>query len=149
MAVTLPPNRLQLAEHYIKSYAVVLPEAVSLDDALKPEYWAHVGPKLKQHDIVRLIPEDGSYFAEAIVLAAGKGYARLKVLRHEVLFGNDNAEADSVAAPALVELYVKWQGPHAKWAVIRKSDSEKLRDGFSDKGEAERWMGDHLRSLAR
>ena len=142
MAITLPQSRLQRAEHYCIAYAVVLPGDVSLEDALKPEYWAHVGHMLRQHDTVRFIPEDGSYFAEALVLQAGKGFAKLKLLRHEGL------EVEPAPAADIATLEVKWNGPHDKHVVIRKSDDEKLKTGFATKAEAERWMVDHARAMA-
>lgn len=143
MAVNLPPNRLQRAEHYCVSYAVVLPGAVALDEAMKPEYWAHVGKQLKQHDMIRIIPEDGSYFAEALVLASGPGFAKLHLLRHESLEGNAEPAADASG------LFVKYNGPHDKYVVIRRSDGEKLKTGLASKVEAQRWLDDHLATISR
>jgi hypothetical protein len=143
MAISLPPNRLQRAEHYCVHYAVVLPGGVLLDTALMPEYWAHVGRQLRRHDMVRIIPEDGSYFAEALVLDAGSGFAKVKLLRRESL------EETSEETGDLVTLFVKYNGPHDKWTVIRKSDGEKLKTGAAEKADAERWMSDHLKSMDR
>lgn len=144
MPVSLSPTRFQNADHYCTAYAVVLPADQSLDDALNPEFWAHVASKLRQHDTIRIIPEDGSYFAELLVINADRAYAKVKLLRHIPL---DEPAADSVAA--LIDLFVKWDGPHNKFAVVRKSDGEKLKVGFVEKVEAQRWLDDHLGSLSR
>jgi hypothetical protein len=143
MAVTLPPTRLQRAEHYCVAYAVVLPGGVTLDQAMKPEYWAHVGKNLRQHDTIRLIPEDGSYFAEALVLDSGPGFAKLKMLRHVSLEENGEAVAETV------DFFVKYNGPHDKWSVIRRSDGEKLKTGLAAKPDAQRWLDDHLAAINR
>lgn len=132
MTTPLSESRLQRAEHYFSAYAVVLPDGVKLDDALKPEFWVHVTKRLRQHDTIRLIPEDGSFFAEALVLAAGVGFVRLKMLHHVSL--EDEIETANDTGPA----YAKWRGPHSKWSVIRRSDGHVLQEGLPGRGDAER-----------
>lgn len=125
MSTPLNPTRLQRAEHYFSIYAVVLPEGTSLDDAMKPEYWVHVANRLRQHDTIRIIPEDGGYFAEALVTAAGHGFAKVKLLRYESL------EEDGAEPAETDPSYVKWGGPHSKWRVIRRSDGQVLKEGLT------------------
>lgn len=144
MPVSLNVTRLKQAEQYCTAYAAVLPHDQSLDDALNPEYWANVAATLRQHDTIRIIPEDGSYFAELLVLDAARGYAKVKILRHVLL---DEPVGDAEAP--LIDLFVKWDGPHNKFTVIRKSDGEKLKTGFVEKTSAQRWLDDHLASMAR
>jgi len=136
----LNATRLQRADHYFSDYAVVLPGADTLEDALKPEYWAHVAPKLRQGDTIRIIPEDDSYFAEALVRATGTGFAKLELLRH-IPF--DAAQTEAV--PDTVE--VKWGGPHDKWRVIRRSDGHVLARGL-DKAAALRESLNYARLAA-
>lgn len=129
MAAPITSNRLQRAEHYYNSYAVVIPAGIGLEEALKEEYWAHVAPKLRQHDIIRIIPEEGTYFAEALVLSAGRGFAKLRLLRHEPFEDEDQTDVNDAVE-------IKWRGPHAKWSILRKSDSQVLREGIVEKGDA-------------
>jgi hypothetical protein len=143
MAVTLPPTRLQRAEHYCVQYAVVLPGGVTLDQAMEPDYWAHVGKNLRQHDTIRLIPEDGSFFAEALVLTSGPGFAKLKMLRQLSL------EEDGEPVAATLDFFTKYNGPHDKHVVIRRSDGEKLKTGFATKPEAQRWLDEHAAAVNR
>lgn len=131
MAAPITSNRLQRAEHYFSAYAVVIPAGISLEDALEPGYWAHVAPRLRQHDLIRILPEEGGYFAEAVVLSAGRGFAKLFLLRNVPLEGEDQSNVND-----LVE--VKWRGPHSKWSIVRKSDDAVLRDGIVEKGDAMR-----------
>lgn len=131
MAAPLTSSRLQRAEHYFAAYAVVLPDGVSLEDAMKPAYWAHVAEKLRQHDTIRIIPEAGAYFAEILVLSAGRGYANVALLRHIPL--DDEAMAGDQGND-LVD--VKWRGPHSKWSLVRKSDGAVLKDGLVEKVDA-------------
>lgn len=144
MATTLPPNRLQPAGHYRASYDVILPGSVPIEEALKSEYWAHVGSKLRQHDTINIFPEDGTRFVEAIVLLAGRGFAHLHVIRDVALAAEEDA-----SDPALASLKVKFNGPHDRWTVIRVSDGEKLKTGCLNQAEAQRWVVDHLAAQAR
>lgn len=146
MAITLPPNRLQRSEHYFSNYTIVLDAGQTLEDALKPEFWAHVAKQMRQHDIVRIIPEDGSYFVEAVVLRAERLFAMLKVLREIPLVGVTPVEIEEPASAD--SLTVKWGGPHLKWTVLRKSDGERIKDSLTDKASAELWARDYLNTIA-
>jgi hypothetical protein len=142
MATSLAPNRLQPMGHYRAIYDVVLPTEVTVDEAMKPEFWANVGAKLRQHDVICLFPEDGSKFVEVIVLNAGRGFAKVAPIREVNLSTDDPIDEDGA-------IYVKWQGPHNKHAVIRRSDGEPLKNGFQTKAEAQRWASDYLAAQAR
>ena len=100
--------------------------------------------KLRQHDTIRIIPEDSSYFAELLVLKVARGFAQVKLLRHVALEdGAGEALSDDEG------IYVKWFGPHLKFCVVRKSDGEKLKEGLTEKTAAEQWARDYLGSLSR
>lgn len=131
MTAPLTPGRLQNAAHYYASYAVVLPAGLSFEEALKPEFWAHLAGRLRQHDTIRIIPEEATYFAELLVLSAGRGFVNVKTLRH-VPLGED--EIDSSNVNDLVE--VKWRGPHSKWSIVRRSDGAVLKEGVVEKPDA-------------
>lgn len=131
MSAPLAPSRLQRAEHYFAFYAAAVPAELRLDDALKPSFWAHLGDRLRQHDTIRLIPDDGAYFAELLVLSAGRGFANVKLLRHIPL---NEDELSEMVVPD--ELEVKYRGPHCRWSVIRKSDGHVLKEQLQEKGDA-------------
>lgn len=137
----LLPSRLQIADHYRSHYGVVAEDGVSLDDLLRPEYWAHVATKLRKFDIIEVLPEDGSFFVELIVLQVGIGYAKVMLLREVGL------EADEVL-PDADGVIVKWKGPHRKWAVIRTTDGQILRDGHEDKAAAALWAQGYAQTIA-
>jgi hypothetical protein len=134
MTKPLNPTLLQRRDHYCFEYAVVLPGDISLEDTLEPSFWSHINahtpPKLRQHDTIRVIPEDGSYFAELIVLQAGKGFAQVKLLRHLEL-----DVSPEVSELRLVD--VVWRGPAVKFAIERKKDGVRLKQGFTSRADAE------------
>ena len=141
MGVSLSPNRLQRQEQYFGQYAVVLSDGVDLDAAMKPEYLSHVGARLKPFDTIRFMAEDGSFYADTVVAAAGQGFAKLVLVNLVPMV----VEASAVDEPIA---FVKWGGPHAKFTVIRTSDKEKLKDGFAEKADAEKYAADYARTVA-
>ena len=85
---------------------------------------------LRRFDRIQLIPEDETCFADVIVLSAGAGWAKVKMVQH-VIF-------DEVEAPAeLHAVDVIWRGPSSMWCVERKSDKFRVRDKIQSKREAE------------
>lgn len=137
----LLPARLQVADHYRSRFGVVSEEGATVDDFLRPDYWAHVANKLRRHDIIEIIPEDGSFFVELLVLNTGTGFAKVMLLREVQL----ESEADE---PLPSDIEVKWRGPHRKFSVIRKSDNEVLKDSFVERTGAEQWAREYERAVA-
>jgi|AGTN01.3.fsa_nt_gi hypothetical protein len=138
----------QLAANGLKEAAsvrnvwTVTPEfGIPHEALLKDGYWAHVSAKLRPGDHIEVLAIDGSYFAELLVLDAGKLYAKVRSLRHVKL--------DAVEVPEselMVEgLEAKWQGPVLKWCVLRGPD--RLKEGM-DKASAIQWMKNHAKVAA-
>jgi hypothetical protein len=144
MAISLPPNRLQRAEHYCVQYCVPLPDDVTVDQAMAPEFWAHVGRQLKRWDIIILLSEAENSRTETVVTSAGPGFAALKILSTVSLDADERADSTTP-----IDIFVKYNGPHDKWTAIRKSDGEKLKTGFTAKVDAEKWLSDHVAALNR
>lgn len=142
MGVSLSPNRLQREEQYFGRYAIVLSTDVDLDTAMKPEYFAHVGNRLRPFDTIRLMAEDGSFYADTVVASAGQGFAKLVMVNIVQMASEETSfEAEPTA-------FVKWGGPHGKWQVIRTSDKMKLKDGFDEKADAEKYATDYARTVS-
>lgn len=137
----LASNRLQFAEHRRNIYTVTPEAGTPYDALLKDGYWAHVSAKLRSGDRIEVLAEDGSYFAELLVLDAGRLYAKVAELRHVKLDVVEVQEGDLM----LEGLEVKWQGPHLKWCVLRGKD--RLKDTM-DKASAIQWMKNHVRAVA-
>lgn len=124
----------------------------SVDDLLRPEAWAHTARMLKAHDEIVVVPQGAPYRAHLLVMEAGKNFAKMRLL--SVVSLNDETllhEDAPAAAPSLPEdapLFVKWNGPADKFAVVRRSDGEKLNTGFAVKAEAESWASQHLAAMS-
>ena len=116
----------------------VKPEiAVTVEDLLKPEYWAHVARRMRAGDRVEAVPDDRHYFAEFFVLAASSNWAKLVLLR-EVTIIKDNEQIVSE------DFMVAFAGAH-KWRVTR--GDEVLSKGHDDKDSATKWLAENMKEL--
>ena len=143
MGVTLQPNRLQRSEHFYAQYAVELPGHVSLDQAMTPEYLAHVASRLRPFDRICFMAEDGSYFADTVVVHARPGAAVLRLVQKV-----DMIAADESAAVATSMVKVEWRGPRGKWTIIRTSDNHVIKNGIGDENDARREASEYERNYA-
>lgn len=138
-------KELQLTQHALLDYTHAVSEGTPFEDLLKPEYWAHVAQKLRPHTLIKVVPEDGSYWAELLVLSCDRLWAKVFVLRHHDLT-EAVAEAQAVGS-RLAEFDILWKGPAKKHVVIRKADSTMLAGGIQTKGEAQAWLDNHIKTI--
>lgn len=138
----LATNRFELSINGIRHNIFrVTPEIGTPPSALlDPHYWAHVSARLSVGNIIEVLAEDGSYFAELLVRDVGNLYAKVAFKSPVTIFSNDEA----LEAPAGYE--VKWRGPKARFGVLHGKDV--LKDGFVDKTEAHAWLDDLVRKAA-
>ena len=76
--------------------------------------------------------------AHLSVASCSLNWAKVHVLKHYELAAID-VEADQNVHT------VEWKGPQRKFAIIRKSDKELIKDGFADKASAMAAMVEHER----
>lgn len=139
----LHPSRMQLAEHRRQIWHIVPEHGTAFADLLSPAFWSHVSRQMKPADRIEVSAEDGSYFAELIVIDAGMQFAKVAVLREVKL------ETVEPAAPAVLDGHkVEWAGPHSKFRVLRTVDRKVLKDGFATRADAHAWLAGYSKSLA-
>ena len=143
MATRILEANFQRVGQFRTFHDAILMPGQTVDDALKPEFWANVARQVKQFDRIALLPEDGGFYAELIVLGSGTGWAKVKLL-FEIELGDECAEEEQEAST----VFVKWRGPGAKFSAIRKSDNTVLKDGFADKADAEAFARNYQRTIA-
>lgn len=104
--------------------AVSPPVGTPLEHLLRPEYWAHVRGRFAQFSagaLIRAMPKDAAWWAELLVVQAGQGYARVKLLR--------DVELDPAAAAPLVPPGYDIQPlPNGKYRAIRLKGGIVLSD---------------------
>lgn len=124
-------NRTQLkqASYARNEFHVTTGAGSTIDELLNPLVWAHVANQMKKFDLVEVVCEDGSYYAELLVTKAKGPEIALAILRHVNLAETDTSSAD------LGDYEVKFRGK-AKWSIVRKNDKVVIKDGFDSKDAA-------------
>lgn len=133
----ISPDRMRLAEYERQDWVANVEYGITLDDIREPGFWAHMASQMRPYDHVEVRAEDGSWVAYLIVTGCDRTWAKVCVDRVVNLTTKDV----SLSQEARHE--VVWKGPHHKWAVIRLSDSEMVKNEFADKEAASAWMREH------
>jgi len=134
-------SRLSFVEFARQAHHIVPEEGTKFEDILKDSYWSLVAVKFKPGDLVEIHAEDGSYFAELYVRAAGRNWAKMALLR--------KVDLEPVAAAMVSpEFEAAWKGPHRKFSVVRLSDNQIIKDGFETREQALDYIKSHVRAMA-
>lgn len=139
--MSLDPARFSRSEFVNTDWTVTVEAGTSLEDVLNSAFFANVAAKMTPYDHIRVRVDTGEWYAELLVLDCGRNWAKLfKLCEFKLSRDEEPVEIDNQFA-------VKHLGPHKKFAVIRKADNEVLRDGFTNKQDANVWLASHLLSL--
>jgi hypothetical protein len=139
----LTESRITLTGYLRNSWDITVERGTILSDILDPEYWAHVASKLRPHDTLHVICEDGSWYARLFVINADRLWAKLHVLeQHDLTVSQHDMPQTQEEAHE-----VTWLSSIAKYVVIRRSDRALLKYGFQTKLEAFQWLDGHLKTI--
>lgn len=115
----------------------------SVEDLLQPAYWANIAEQLQPTCRIEVMPLDGAYFAELIVVSANRTAAVVVPLRVVQLTSSvDGADVDGGEDP---EYFVKFRGPR-KFCVLRKADGLPVIEDIDTKEQAERELSDYVKA---
>lgn len=137
--------RRQLVENARNTWCFAIEDAHTIKDLLEPAYWQHVARNLRRGDHIEALADDGSWYAELLVVDAGPVYAKCVTLQEAKL---EKYVPDS-EQPLLAGHSVTWGGNHAKWRVKRDQDNFTLRDGFANKVDAYAWLRSYTMSQVK
>lgn len=130
-------NRFKLAEHQRNIWFVTAEAGTDIEEIFVRDYWAHVARMLRPYDEILVAIDTNEWLVKLLVHSAGPSWAnvvelhRWTDLRPKALAGGEET---------IHGLYVQWRGPHAKFGVVRKADGQVLKDGFTDRQQAEVYM---------
>lgn len=141
MTQKIHPSRFKPADTARNIWVIVPEAAVKYEDILDPTYWAHIAARLRPMDRIEVFAEDGSYWAELLVISAVRLSAKVIELRKQELSPSD-------ASAGANDFVVQWKGPHHKHAVVRLKDKQALQTGFETKEDAMAWLASNSKSLA-
>lgn len=139
--VSLTANRLKQAEFTRTIYTATVERGHSKTDLLDPKYWAHIAIKLKRGDRIEVMAEDGSYFAELMVIACERTWAQVHILHWHDL----NATTVQMTPEIQQDYLIDFKGPE-RWCVIRRADNAILQSKLNTEGEAKTWLEGFVRN---
>lgn len=142
--MSLNPSRFSLDETANQNWTLTVEAGTTLDDVLKPEFLSNVAAKMRPYDRVRVRIDTGEWYAELLVLTCGRAWAKLIPIFTLPLMDNKVEEMES---DALDQYFIKFQGPHLKFCVLRKSDKEIIKEQCETKQEAHGWLTSYLLTL--
>jgi hypothetical protein len=135
--------RFKPAEQISLTFIATAHENTFPEDLLDPAYFAHVASDLRPYYKIEARADDGTWFAEFLVLEVGRNWVRTYMLAKHMLTTSDVAMTQ---AAALSPYEVKWRGPHCKWSVIRKADKSVVHEGEESQPGADKWMLERLKA---
>lgn len=147
----LMPHEMKLAESGYNTWAVTVPEGVTLDQLQEPIYWTHVAGQLTKWDRIWCQYEhtDGMWLAEFVVTAIDpekKIWAKVKVIaQHMLVKGIPRALPEKPLEDKDFE--IKLRTPNG-WSVIRKADGSVMYERGKLPDDANRWLRDYKAKVA-
>lgn len=140
--IKLTPNRRQQTEYTNTSWTVTAEEKTPYSRVLEPDYWSNAFSGMRPYDTIRVIAEDGAYFAELLVVDCGHGWVKVKELTKIELSEVKNDKINTG------DYEVAWKGPHHKWCVIRSSDNHLLKKELKSKEAGLSWITEYNKAMA-
>ena len=143
--VKINHTRMKEAQFVRNLWVVTAEKGTKREDLSQPDYWAHVAFQFRPYDRIEVRVDDGIYFAEFLVLACERTYAKVKELSWTSLTTKDVAmtEADN-----MLELYeYKYRGPHGMHSIIRKSDGAVMVEKLATQDQARAWLAEHKKTV--
>lgn len=134
-------SRLGLEVEKSNRWRVDLPEGITREDVMDPNYWQHVAVMFKPGDEIVCMPDNMAWKLVLHVVGAGRLYAHVA---EESYFELAPLE-QTIRLPSIYE--VKFKGTHHKWAVIRGGNP--LKDGFETEALARRYAANHESAVQR
>lgn len=147
-AAQLAPIRLQEADFGRTVFVCTAMPGTLPEDLAHQAYWAHVAPSLKPWARIEVRADDASWYAECLVLEAGRNWANVKTLHCWNLSGEDIARTSAAIAAEYAGLpyEVKFRGEHCLWSVLRKADAAVMHEGEATKAGADQWLRERMKA---
>ena len=140
--VKINMTRMKSGDFVRNLWVVTAEQGTTKEDIMTPSYWSHVASQFRPYDRIEVRVDDGVYFAELLILACDRTWAKV----HELTF-HSLTTSDVSLTQAEPEFDVQWKGPVNKWSVIRKSDSESIKKGMESKEEANKFLTGYQKTI--
>ena len=125
------------AADYSRTYRqVIVPAEASVDDIMRPGFWANHVALLQKNDLIDILSEDGGIDMQVRVTGKGIGMVHLRVIRAWVRESDVKTAPELVADAEVPENYVVSFAPRQLWRVATKNPSEIISKDHPSKSEA-------------
>jgi len=141
---SLSPERFKTAEYERQIHVANAGEATLPVDILYPNYWAHNAAQMKPWDRIEVRANDGTWFAELIVLDVSRQWAKVHCLNLHKFSDFDTSQTGAVTLN--MPYIVTHKGPQLKWCVIRRVDNAIVHQESSSPEEAQQWMKERMKA---
>ena len=143
------PGRVKGAEFARNLWVVTVEQGTTRDDVRRPEFWSLVSKNFKPYDRIELRADDGTFFAEYLVLSADRAWARLHELSFHNLGTQDVALTAAQSAEQRRRYTIEFRGPHLLHCVEFKNGDkvDRLKEKIQTKAEAQTWLDEHLKTV--
>ena len=138
----LNPARMKECEFERTVYTCTTHEETLPDDLLVPSYWTNVAEHFKPFDKVEVRADDGSWYAELLVLETSRRWTRMFMLSCHNLTTSDV----SLTQAKLQEFVVEYKGPAKLHCIIRTADREIIHEGLRTKADAHEWLANRIKA---
>lgn len=127
----MPERVLKQEDVAATNWRVTAPAGATVEAMLNPASWVHMARRLSPRDRIEVMPEDGAWMADFVVLYKDTVGASLFLLQ--------KWDLTKVTVESKDDYFVKWQSPATKYAVFRASDKTVVKNGFETEAQAQEW----------
>ena len=131
-------NDLLQAEQSRLVWRIYVPQALSIDDVLKDDYWAHVCHRLHLYDEIEAIAEDGSFYARLLVINRGVNDDD-RIVKVQKLFYVDLQTVKSIDED-VPEGYKISFSPKLRYSIIQTATNVRVSSGHFTREDAILWF---------
>lgn len=138
-------TRFRQAEYLNTTWQALAENGMMPEDLLSPDSWGLVASLLKPFDLVRVIADDASWWAEYLVLDANALWAKVRLLRR--VDTKEAVESIDGQLPESGDYKIVLRGIK-KWSVVRKGDNAIIKEGLATREDADTYLAAHLKAMA-
>lgn len=141
--MSLNQARCAHSEFANTSWTITVEANTTLETVMSPSFLANVASHMRPYDKIMVRTDDGVWYAELLVLTAGRTWVKTKKLVEVRLTTQD---VEITESDKFDSYEIKHRGPHLKFCIIRKSDNEPVREQLETKEAASTWLHDFVRA---
>lgn len=146
----IAPNRFALAEFKRAIHYATVEPGTTIEQLEDPTYWSLVATSVKPYDHIEVVSDDGTLWANFLVLACDRTWLHIRLLQKVALETSDVSISRIKPTAAMRESYEIKHMPSSQWTVIRVSDPDKpvVSKDHQTRELAESWVREHIKTVA-